>query len=87
VQELNSIAAELTGYRADLRSLVPAGLAALSAYSFAVSKEPRLPRWDNLLWWSYSIFLNHHRREIEVSAEERRLERERRRALEPARSP
>jgi hypothetical protein len=75
LQELNAIASELTGHKADLRSLVPAGLAALSAYSLATSKEPVLPRWDNLLWWSYSIFLNHHRAEIEVSAEERRLAR------------
>ncbi len=75
VQEINAITAELTGHKADLRSLVPAGLAALSAYALATSKEPRLPRWDNLLWWSYSVFMNHHRREIEASAEERRLAR------------
>ena len=76
VQELNAIAGELTGQKADLRSLIPAGLAALSAYSFATSKEPRMPRWDNLLWWSYSVFLNHHWDEIERSGEERRLARE-----------
>lgn len=75
VQELNAIAAELTGHKADLRTLVPAGLAALSAYSLIKSKEPRMPRWDNLLWWSYSVFLAHHREEIALSAEERRLAR------------
>jgi len=75
VQELNAIAGELTGHRADLRSLVPAGLAALSAYSFITSSEHRLPRWDNLLWWSYSIFLNHHGDEIDSLAEERRRAR------------
>lgn len=73
VQELNAIAAELTGYKADLRSLVPAGLAALSAFSLIAGKEPRLPRWDNLLWWSYSLFFDHHREEIRRSAEGRRL--------------
>ena len=26
---------------------------------------PRLPRWDNLLYWSYNIFVSLHRREIE----------------------
>ncbi len=72
VQELNAIASELTGHKADLRSLIPAGLAALSAYSWVAGKEPRLPRWDNLLWWSYSVFLSHHWREVEASAEERR---------------
>jgi len=75
VQELNAIAGELTGQRADLRALVPAGLVALTAYSLLRGTEPRLPRWDNLLWWSYSVFMNHHRDEIEASAAERRLER------------
>ncbi len=75
MQEINAIAGELTGQKADLRTLVPVGLAALSAYAFATSKEPRLPRWDNLLWWSYSVFMNHHRSEIETSGEERRLAR------------
>ena len=80
MQELNAIASELTGHKADLRSLVPAGLAALSAYAFSTSPEPRLPRWDNLLWWSYSTFLNHHREEITRSGEERRLEHQEKRA-------
>jgi hypothetical protein len=80
VQELNAIASELTGHKADLRSLVPAGLAALSAYAFITSPEPRLPRWDNLLWWSYSAFLNHHREEIARSGEERRLAHQEKRA-------
>ena len=62
--ELNVMVEELTGYRADLRTIVPAGLAALSAYSFVVGKD-RLPRWDNLLYWSYNIFAQLHRREIE----------------------
>ena len=84
VQELNAIAAELTGRRADLRSLVPAGLAALSAYAFATSKEPRMPRWDNLLWWSYSVFLAHHGEEIADVAEERRSARRTAIAPKPA---
>jgi hypothetical protein len=76
VQELNAIASELTGHKADLRSLIPVGLAALSAYSFATSKEPRLPRWDNLLWWSYSVFVGHHREEIARASEEHQLARQ-----------
>jgi hypothetical protein len=90
LQEVNAIAAELTGQTADLRSLVPAGLAALSAYAWVTSKEHRLPRWDNLLWWSYSVFMNHHWAEIEVSAEERRLARAARsdkRGTAPATAP
>ena len=64
-RELNELVHEVTGYRADLRSIVPVGMAALAAYSFAVHGEARLPRWDNLLYWSYNIFTQLHRREIE----------------------
>jgi len=66
VREVNNIVHEITGHQADLRSLIPAGMAALAAYSFAVNKEARLPRWDNLLYWSYNIFSQLHRREIEA---------------------
>jgi hypothetical protein len=65
VKELNAITHELTGWRADLRVMVPTALVGLAAVSFAVSKEPRLPRWDNLLYWSYNIFSVLHRRDIE----------------------
>jgi hypothetical protein len=67
-RELNDMFYELTGYRGDLRVVVPAGLAALAAYSFGVSKSDRLPRWDNLLYWSYNIFTQLHRREIDGSS-------------------
>jgi hypothetical protein len=66
-RELNELVHELTGQRADLRTLVPAGMAALAVYSFAVQGD-RLPRWDNLLYWSYNIFSQLHRREIDASA-------------------
>jgi hypothetical protein len=61
---LNAIAEELTGGRVDLRSIVPAALAGAAAYSLAFGRGPRLPRWDNLLWWSYSIFHSLHAGEI-----------------------
>jgi hypothetical protein len=70
-KELNAITMELTGSRADLRVLVPTAIAALGAYSFAYGKEPRLPRWDNLLYWSYNIFVSLHRREIEGDLDRR----------------
>jgi hypothetical protein len=63
-RELNAIAQELTGGRADLRSIVPAALAGVAAYSFAFGKGHRLPRWDNLLWWSYSVFASLHARDM-----------------------
>jgi hypothetical protein len=68
--ELNNVVYELTGYRADLRSVVPAGMAALAVYSFFNGKDP-LPRWDNLLYWSYNIFSQLHRREIDAAHEAR----------------
>jgi hypothetical protein len=61
---INAVAHELTGGRADLRVVVPAALAGLAAYSWSREKM-RLPRWDNLLWWSYSLFTALHASEIE----------------------
>jgi hypothetical protein len=63
-RELNAVAAEVTGRRVDLRSIVPAALAGAAAYSFAFGKGPRLPRWDNLLWWAYSVFASLHASEM-----------------------
>jgi hypothetical protein len=64
-RELNALSMELTGSQIDLRVLVPTALVALGAYSFVYRKDARLPRWDNLLYWSYNIFVSLHRREIE----------------------
>jgi hypothetical protein len=64
-REVNELVSDLTGQKTDLRSLVPMGMAALAAYSFAYSAHKRMPRWDNLLYWSYNIFSQLHRREIE----------------------
>jgi hypothetical protein len=69
-REVNALVADLTGEQTDLRSLVPLGMAALAAYSFVVHKDARLPRWDNLLYWSYNVFSQLHRREIEATANE-----------------
>src|SRR5262249_60386251 len=66
VRGMNDLVHELSGQRADLRSLVPVGMAALAAYAFVVQKDARLPRWDNLLYWGYSIFSQLHRPEIEA---------------------
>jgi len=67
-RELNEAVHELTGFRADLRALAPAGLAALAAYAFAQQEGERLPRWDNLLYWSYNVFTALHRREIDAAS-------------------
>ncbi len=62
-RDLNAIASAFAGGRADLRDLVPLGLIGAAAYSFLVEKR-RLPRWDNLAYWAYSIFLSLHAEEI-----------------------
>lgn len=56
---LDEVARALSGDRTDLRMLVPAALAGAAVFSFL--RRPVLPRWDNLMWWSYSTFrdLNH----------------------------
>jgi hypothetical protein len=69
-REVNELVADLTGQQLDMRSLVPLGMVALGAYSFVYGKD-RLPRWDNLLYWSYNIFSQLHRREIERGARTR----------------
>ena len=70
-REVNAIAYELTGYRVDLRAAVPAALAALGVYAFVQQKGERLPRWDNLVYWSYNIFTSLHRREIDDAIHKR----------------
>jgi hypothetical protein len=64
VRELNRLAQELTQHRTDLRVLVPALLGGLSVWS-AAAGGLRLPPWETLLYWSYSVFLAVNQREIE----------------------
>jgi len=63
-KELNKLTEEVTGGRADLRSLVPVALAGFAALSFIQEKQ-RMPRWDNLLYWSFNVFTLFHKREID----------------------
>jgi hypothetical protein len=65
MRELNGAVQELTGRRVDLKTVVPAALMGVAFYSFAKHPDSRLPRWDNLVWWSYSLFHNFFRREID----------------------
>jgi hypothetical protein len=64
-RELNAAVTVLTGGRADLKTLVPAAMVGVGVYSFFAGKGPRLPRWDNLVYWGYQIFSGLHREEIE----------------------
>lgn len=68
---LDDLVSGITGARIDLRTLVPAALAGLSAYSFVRHRpDGRIPRWDNLLYWAYATFSALHRREIDGPARE-----------------
>lgn len=60
VRRLDTIAHELTRGRFDLGVLVPGGLAALSVYSLLKGPHKRLPRWDSLVYWGYTIFRDAH---------------------------
>lgn len=64
-RDLDAACEQLTGARAGLRVLVPAALAGVAAYSFVRGAGSRLPRWDNLVWWAYSIFASLHAAEIQ----------------------
>jgi hypothetical protein len=54
VRKVNMATREVTRGRADLKTIVPGALFAAAAVSFW--RRPLLPRWDNLLYWSYTIF-------------------------------
>jgi hypothetical protein len=70
VRTLNGVAKELTQHNADLKTIVPGALAAAAAVSFVMNdKNSRMPSWDSLLWWSYSMFLDWHSDLIASGAE------------------
>ena len=64
----NAATYELTGHRIELRLLVPATLAGLSAVSLVFGQGPILPRWDSLAYWSVSLFALLHGAEINAAA-------------------
>lgn len=65
VQDVNRVAGQATGGKADLRELVPAALAATSVVSFLLNEDRgRIPTWDSLIYHGYRIFMNWHRPEV-----------------------
>lgn len=62
-RDLNALVAKVTGYHTDVRGIVPIALAGLAGYSFLTQKG-RLPNWDNLAYWAFSIFTELHREEL-----------------------
>lgn len=60
VRGLDAITAEATGGRFGVGGLISGGLAALGIYSFAKGPHERMPRWDSLIYWAYSVFIHAH---------------------------
>ncbi|AKU96563.1 hypothetical protein AKJ09_03227 [Labilithrix luteola] len=62
---LDEVTEQASGSRLNLRLLVPGGIAAFGVYSLFKSGHPPIPRWDNLAYWAYSMFVElNARREV-----------------------
>jgi Heavy metal associated domain 2 len=62
---LNAQVGEATRGAADLHGIVSFALGVGAITSLALGRQPRWPRWDNLLYWSYTFFRDVHLREAE----------------------
>jgi hypothetical protein len=63
----NAQVSELTQGTADLHGVVSFVLGAGAVASLVFGRGPRVPRWDNLLYWSYTFFREVHLRDLERS--------------------
>ena len=61
----NAQVSELTQGAADLHGVVSFVLGAGAVASLVFGRGSRLPRWDNLLYWSYTFFREVHVRDLE----------------------
>jgi hypothetical protein len=78
VQDVNRVVSQLTGDRADLREIVPAALAAISAVSLVLNEDRGLlPFWSSSLYHSYRVFMQWHRPEVRTRERAARQEDER----------
>jgi hypothetical protein len=62
---MNEQVAEVTRGAADLHGVVSFALGVGAVTSLMFSPHNRWPRWDNLLYWSYTFFRDVHLRELE----------------------
>lgn len=60
VRKLDATTVRASGGRMDLGSVISGGLAIVSIYSLWRGPHPRVPRWDSLLYWAYSVFNHSH---------------------------
>lgn len=63
-RDLNDRAYEMTGFRVEPRTILPVGVALMSGVFFVLNRGQRMPRWDNLAYWSLSLFAMLHGRDI-----------------------
>jgi Heavy metal associated domain 2 len=66
---LNAQVGEATRGAADLHGVVSFALGVGAVTSLVLGRQPRWPRWDNLLYWSYTFFRDVHLRDLERSAQ------------------
>jgi Heavy metal associated domain 2 len=64
---LNAHVGEATRGAADLHGIVSLALGVGAVTSLVLGRQPRWPRWDNLLYWSYTFFRDVHARDLERS--------------------
>lgn len=68
VRELNAQVGGATRGAADLHGFVSFLLGVGAVASFALGRGPRFPRWDNLLYWSYTFFRDVSASDVERSS-------------------
>jgi hypothetical protein len=64
---LNAHVGEATRGAVDLHGVVSFALGVGAVTSLVLGRQPRWPRWDNLLYWSYTFFRDVHVRDLERS--------------------
>jgi hypothetical protein len=66
-RELNAHVGDATRGAADLHGVVSFALGVGAVTTFVLGRQARWPRWDNLLYWSYTFFRDIHARDLERS--------------------
>jgi hypothetical protein len=59
-RKLDAVAVEASGGRLGLGAVVSGSLLALGVISFVKGPHARMPRWDSLVYWAYSVFVHVH---------------------------
>ncbi len=62
-RDLNAQVGDATGGAADLHGVVSFALGVGAVTSLVLGRHSRWPRWDNLLYWSYTFFRDIHARD------------------------